>query len=59
MTYLNCKKIILNKIKILTDEEYKNFSLEMKNKLDIFLLNERLTNNEYNELIKLIDKKEI
>lgn len=59
MTYLNCKKVITNKIKTLNEEQFAKFAIEMKDKLDVFLLNERLTNIEYNELINMINNKEI
>lgn len=49
MTYKLCLKII-NKGTYGTREE-------MKEKLDVFLLNNRISKEEYNELIKLLDAK--
>ncbi|WP_291650058.1 hypothetical protein [Clostridium sp.] len=49
MTYKLCLKII-NKGTYGTKEE-------MKEKLDVFLLNNRINEEEYNELIKLLDSK--
>lgn len=49
MTYKLCLKII-NKGTYGTKEE-------MKEKLDVFLLNNRITESEYNELIKRLDSK--
>lgn len=48
MTYLNCKKIIEN----------GNYDKEsMLEKLDIFLLNNRIDKDQYNELVNLINKE--
>ena len=49
MTYKLCLTII-NKGTYGTKEE-------MKEKLDVFLLNNRITESEYNELIKRLDSK--
>lgn len=49
MTYKLCLKVI-NKGTYETKEE-------MKEKLDVFLLNNRITKDEYNELIKLLYSK--
>lgn len=51
MTYNICKKLI--EIKDF-DEESK---LDLLNKFDIFLLNNRLTQEEYEELALLLDTK--
>lgn len=50
MTYIYCKKVIEN----------GNYGTkeEMTQKLDVFLLNNRITQENYNELVKLIDEKE-
>lgn len=49
MTYKLCVTVI-NKGTYGTKEE-------MKNKLDVFLLNNRITQDEYNELVALLDSK--
>lgn len=49
MTYKLCLKVI-NKGTYETKEE-------MKEKLDVFWLNDRITKDEYNELLKLLDGK--
>jgi hypothetical protein len=59
MTYKNCKKVIENQIKkrnaeIITAEEYEAFKSDMTNKLDVFLLNNRITKEQYNELIGIM-----
>lgn len=46
MTYLYCKKIIENKSYISKED--------MQNKLDIFFLNNRITDPQYNELSELL-----
>ena len=54
MTYKNCKKVIENKKTKLTAEEYDTFKSDMTAKLDVFLLNNRITKDQYNELIALM-----
>ena len=59
MTYKNCKKVIenhKNKVKagVISAEEYEVFKSDMTNKLDVFLLNNRINKDEYNELIGLM-----
>ncbi|WP_294167799.1 hypothetical protein [uncultured Clostridium sp.] len=49
MTYKLCVTVI-NKGTYGTKEE-------MKNKLDVFLLNNRITQEEYNELINILNSK--
>lgn len=49
MTYKLCLTVI-NKNTYGTKEE-------MKNKLDVFLLNNRITQSEYNELIRILEGK--
>lgn len=51
MTYRICKQLISIKT---FDEESK---AELLNKIDIFLLNNRITEEEYNELIGLLHEK--
>ena len=46
MTYTYCKSII---------ERGKYDAREMKDKLDVFLLNNRITDEQYTELTKMID----
>lgn len=49
ITYTNCKKVIAN----------GNYGIkeEMMVKLDVFLLNNRLTEEQYTELSSLLDKE--
>ena len=59
MTYKNCKKVIENQIRkknaeVITAEEYDVFKSDMTNKLDVFLLNNRITKEQYTELIGLM-----
>ena len=49
MTYRNCRKLI---------EAGRYEREDMLNKLDVFLLNNRLTETEYNELVGLIQERE-
>jgi len=46
MTYNNCKKVIAN----------GNYGTkeEMMVKLDVFLLNNRITESQYNELVEMV-----
>ena len=53
-TYLLCKRIITNTTyKIQTEKDNMQF------KLDAFLLNNRITQDEYNELTQLLVDKSI
>ncbi len=54
MTYTYCKKIITNAI--YTSQEQKD---EMQQKLDVFLLNYRISQPEYTELTDQLAAKEI
>lgn len=54
MTYTLCKKIIEN-----TDYETQTQKDEMQVKLDVFLLNDRIADTEYNELTTLLADKVI
>lgn len=59
MTYDNCKKVIENQIKkkkaeIIPAEVYEDFKADMTNKLDVFLLNNRITKEQYTELVGLM-----
>lgn len=50
MTYRNCKKLI----------EIGRYEKEdMLNKLDVFLLNDRITQAEYEELVEMINVREV
>ena len=50
MTYVYCKKII----------ERGNYNKEeMLNKLDVFLLNNRITEDQYKELVGIINETQI
>lgn len=51
MTYTICKKLI--EIKDFTQEEAN----DLQNKLDVFLLNDRITQEEYEELVGLLAGK--
>lgn len=51
MTYAVCKKLI--ELKTFTQEEAN----DLQNKLDVFLLNDRLTQSEYNELTSMLAGK--
>ena len=54
MTYTYCKKVIEN-------TTYKNQAQmdEIQQKLDVFLLNDRINQEQYRELIALLAEKEI
>ena len=59
MTYKNFKKVIENQIKrrnaeVITAEEYETFKSDMIDKLDVFLLNNRITKEQYNELVGIM-----
>ena len=59
MAFKNCKKVIENNIRKMntgeiTSEEYQVFKSDMTNKLDVFLLNNRVTKEQYEELLKLM-----
>ena len=59
MTYDNCKIVIMNSIDKkesgrITGEEYETFKSDMTNKLDVFLLNNRITKEQYTELVGLM-----
>ena len=59
MTYKNCKKVIETNIRKMntgeiTTEDYQVFKSDMTDKLDVFLLNNRITKDQYNELLGLM-----
>ncbi len=51
MTYTVCKRLI--SLKDFTEEE----AADLQNKLDVFLLNNRLTQGEYEELTDMLADK--
>lgn len=56
MTYRNCKKLI--EIAERRGTKTPEYITEMKDKLDVFLLNNRITEKECTELSGLLEKKE-
>lgn len=54
MTYIYCKKVITNTV--YTGQQQKD---EMQEKLDVFLLNNRITQDQYTELTEQLAAKEI
>lgn len=54
MTYITVKTVIQNRRTVLIDKDWILFKNETKEKLDVFLLNNRITNEEYTELIGLL-----
>ena len=54
MTYTYCKKVIINTT--YTSQEQKD---EMQMKLDVFLLNNRINQDQYNEFTALLASKPI
>jgi len=54
MTYTYCKKVITNTT--YTTQAQKD---EMQTKLDVFLLNDRISQDQYNELTSLLAAKPI
>ncbi len=55
MTYDVCMKLITIRKKMLTANDWNRFVTEMKHKLDVFLLADRLTNAQYEELTNLLN----
>jgi len=54
MTYTYCKKVIVN-----TDYTSQAKKDDMQIKLDVFLLNNRITQDNYSELTALLSAKQI
>ena len=59
MTYNNCKTLIEKNVtklnsKVISSEKYQEFKEDMIKKLDVFLLNDRISKEEYTELIGLM-----
>ena len=55
MTFFTCKKIIISKKAKLDKEDFFFFFSEIKNKLDVFLLANRINEIEYKSLIEMLD----
>lgn len=55
MTFFTCNKLITAKKEKLSNEDFLSFASDIKNKLDIFLLADRLTKQEYETLIGMLD----
>ena len=58
-TYENCKRLIVSRKQrlangLMTKAEYDEFAEDLKTKLDIFLLNNRITQEQYDELMALL-----
>lgn len=53
MTYRNCKKLV--EIAERKGTKTPDWVMDMKEKLDIFLLNNRITEAEYTELMNLLE----
>lgn len=58
MTYITCKKVIANKKMVLIGTEWETFAAETMDKLDVFLLNNRITEEQYNELAGMLSDAE-
>lgn len=54
MTYKNCKRLI--EIAERRGTKTPEYVAEMQEKLDIFLLNNRMTELEYTELIEMLNR---
>ena len=54
MTYNLCKRVIMN-----TEYQTQEQKDDMQLKLDVFLLNNRITQDNYNELTQLLADKPI
>lgn len=54
MTYRNCKKLI--EIAERKGTKTPEWIADMKEKLDVFLLNNRIVEEEYTELIHMLDQ---
>lgn len=55
MTFENCNKLIRIIKSNLDVNEFALFASDIKNKLDIFLLADRITKTEYETLIGMLD----
>lgn len=58
MTYITCKKVIANKKMALIGTDWETFAAETMDKLDVFLLNNRITEEQYSELAGMLSDAE-
>lgn len=56
MTFQTCERLILSKKERLNGEALATFTEDMTGKLDIFLLNDRITEMQYRTLLQLINE---
>lgn len=54
MAFGTCKRLITVKKERLTGDDWTAFVEDMTNKLDVFLLNDRITEIQYNELVGMM-----
>lgn len=54
MTFGTCKRLITVKKERLTGDGWTAFVEDMTNKLDVFLLNDRISEDEYNLLVGMM-----
>lgn len=54
MTFGTCKRLITVKKERLTGDDWTAFVEDMTNKLDVFLLNDRISEDEYNLLVGMM-----
>lgn len=54
MTFKTCERLITIKKAKLVGEEWTAFAEDMTNKLDVFLLNDRITDEQYNTLVSMM-----
>lgn len=54
LTYRNCKKLI--ELAERSETKTLEFIEDMKMKLDVFLLNNRVTQEEYTELMEMLER---
>ena len=55
MTFRTCEKLITAKKARLAGEEWTAFVQDMTNKMDVFLLADRSTDEQYNALLAMIE----
>ena len=54
MTYFTCKKVIENRKNVLSEADWAAFAEETAKKLDVFLLNNRISEEQYQELTGML-----
>lgn len=54
MTYITCKKVIENKKNVSSEVDWIAFAEETTKKLDVFLLNNRISEEQYQELTGML-----